>query len=238
MDKAREMVVLPDFLAWIEWRDAPCGVPGQRWRLMLQAAEDEGWPTDAQGLLFAFPADWKTSKHSFSALPMLSFDLRLKSTDMPLLEITKTSPAAAAAGEVDGARLGCFLLATLTFIGQPRMAEQVDAGSGSVHHATDRARIARGLGKQVEMREVRLVIDVPGEIENAHDADTSRDQGSRVAPGGMPLHKVRMFWRWRLGRLEVVRPHYRGSAENGVSRRITLVLHPDEVAVRTPRTAP
>lgn len=238
MDKAREMVVLPDFLTWIEWRDAPCGVPGQRWGLLLQAAEDEGWPTDAQGLLFAFPADWKTSKYSFDALPMLRFDLRLKSTDMPLLEVTETSAAAAAAGEVDGARLGRFLLATLTFIGQPRMAERVDTGSESARQATDRARVARGLEKQVAMREVRLVIDVPGEIENEHGANTRKDQGGGVAPGGMPLHRVRMFWRWRLGRLEVVRPHYRGSAENGVSRRITLVLHPDEVAVRTPRTAP
>jgi hypothetical protein len=88
-------------------------------------------------------------------LPRLSFDLRLKSTDMPLLEVTQTSPAAAAAGEVDGAKLGRLLLATLTFIGQPRMAERVDAGSGSVRQATDRARIARGLEKQVEMREGR-----------------------------------------------------------------------------------
>jgi hypothetical protein len=238
MDKARDMVVLPDFLTWIEWRDAPCGVPGQRWGLLLQAAEDEGWPTDAQGLLFAFPADWKTNKHSFDALPMLCFDLRLKSTDMPFLQVTETSTAMAAAGKVDGARLGRFVLATLTFVGQPRMAERVDAGSGLVRQATDRTRIARGLARQVAMREVRLVIAVPGEIENEHGADTRSDQGGRVAPGGMPLHRVRMFWRWRLGRLEVVRPHYRGSAENGVSRRITLVLHPNEVAVSTPRTSP
>jgi len=238
MDKAREMVVLPDFLTWIEWRDSPCGVPGQRWGLLLQAVEDEGWPTDAKGLLFAFPADWKTNKHSFRALPMLSFDLRLKSGDMPLLEVTDTSSAMAAAGEVDGACLGRFLLATLTFIGQPRMAEQADTGSGSVRQETDRARVARGLEKQVAMREVRLVIDVPGEMENERGADTRGDQGGRVAPGGMPLHRVRMFWRWRLGRLEVVRPHYRGSVENGVSRRITLVLHPDEAAVRKPRPPP
>jgi hypothetical protein len=121
------------------------------------------------------------------------------------------------------------------------MAERVDAvdaGSGSVRQATDRARIARGLEKQVEMREVRLVIDLPGEIDNEHGAETRRDQGGEGAAGGMPLHRVRMFWRWWLGRLEVVRPHYRGSAENGVSRRVTLVLYPDEVAVRTPRTAP
>jgi hypothetical protein len=39
MDKAREMIVLPDFLTWIEWRDAPCGVPGQRWGLMLQSSK-------------------------------------------------------------------------------------------------------------------------------------------------------------------------------------------------------
>ncbi len=237
MDKAREMVVLPDFLTWIEWRDAHCGVPGQRWGLLLQAAKDEGWPTDAQGLLFAFPADWKTNKHSFNALPMLCFDLRLKSRDMPLLQVTETSTAMAAVGEVDDVRLGRFLLATLTFIGQPRMAERVDASSGLVRQAADRARVARGLRMQVAMREVRLIIDVPGEIENEHGADTRRDQGDTVAPGGMPLHRVRMFWRWRLGRLEVVRPHYRGSAENGVSRRITLVLRPNEVAVRTPTTA-
>jgi hypothetical protein len=70
---------------------------------------------------------------------MLSFDLRLKSTDMPLLEITKTSPAAAAAGEVDGARPGRFLLATLTFIGQPRMAERVEHPA----RVTAPARVAR-----------------------------------------------------------------------------------------------
>jgi hypothetical protein len=50
---AAVQIVLPDFLTWIEWRDAPCGVPGQRWGLLLQAIEDEGWPTDARGLLFA-----------------------------------------------------------------------------------------------------------------------------------------------------------------------------------------
>jgi hypothetical protein len=183
MKKARQMVVLPDFLTWIEWRDVHCGVPGQRWGLLLQAAEDEGWPTDAQGLLFAFPAPWKTNKYSFDALPRLSFDLRLKSTDMPLLEVTQTSPEAAAAGEVDGAKLGRFLLATLTFIGQPRMAERVDAGLGSVRQATDRARIARGLEKQVEMREVRLVIDVAGEIENAHGADARGGSRRQDRPG-------------------------------------------------------
>jgi hypothetical protein len=236
MDKSREMVVLPDFLTWIEWRDVPCGVPGQRWGLFLEAVEDEGWPTDARGLLFAFPADWKTNKHSFNALPMLCFDLRLKSTGMPLLEVTDISAAMAAAGEVDGTCLGRFLLATLTFIGQPRMAERVDDGTGPVRQATDRARVARGLKEQVTMREVRLVIDVPGELEDGHDAKTGRAQGGGVAPGGMPLHRVRMFWRWRLGRLEVVRPHHRGSMKNGVSRRITLVLHPNEVATRTPRT--
>jgi hypothetical protein len=238
MDKAREMVVLPDFLTWIEWRDVPCGAPGQRWGLFLQAVEDEGWPTDARGLLFAFPADWRTNKHSFNALPMLCFDLRLKSAGMPLLEVTDISAAMVAAGEVDGACLGRFLLATLTFIGQPRMAERVDDGTGPVRQATDRARVARGLGEQVTMREVRLVIDVPGEWEEGHDAKTGRAQGGGVAPGGMPLHRVRMFWRWRLGRLEVVRPHHRGSMKNGRSRRITLVLHPNEVATRTSRTTP
>ena len=171
MDKAREMVALPDFLTWIEWRDVPCGVPGQRWGLLLQAVEDEGWPTDARGLLFAFPADWKTNRSSFNALPMLCFNLRLKSNDTPLLEVTETSTAMAAAEEVDGARLGRFLLAALTFIGQPRMAERVNAGSGSVRQATDRARIARGLGRQVAMREVRLVIDVPVAARNNERPD-------------------------------------------------------------------
>ena len=236
MDKAREMVVLPDFLTWIEWRDVPCGVPGQRWGLLLQAVEDEGWPTDARGLLFTFPADWKTNKNSFNALPMLCFDLRLKDTGMPLLEVTETSAAMTAAGEVDGACLGRFLLATLTFIGQPRMAERVGTETGPVRQATDRARIARGLGEQVAMREVRLVIDAPDELGNENRADTHKTQRGGVAPGGMPLHRVRMFWRWRLGRLEVVRPHYRGSMENGVSRRITLMIHPSEVATRAGRT--
>ncbi len=87
---------------------------------------------------------------------------------------------------------------------------------------------------QLEMKEVRLVIDLPNGMETAPaGGDAQPGPHGAVAPGGMPLHRVRMFWRWRLGRLEAVRPHFRGSMENGVSRRVTLLLHPAE-NVRTP----
>lgn len=229
MQQARNLVMLPDFLTWVEWRDAACGVPGQRFGLLLQATEDEAGPSDARGLLFALPADWTLNPQSFARMPMLAFDLRLKSVGLPLLEVDDVSPAMADAGEVDADRLGRFLLATLTFIGQPRMTEQVDVGRDPARQITDRARVARRLEPQVSIKEVQLVIDLPREVEDAagDDGESWTLRGG-VAPGGMPWHRVRMFWRWRLGRLEVVRPHSRGSVENGVSRRVTLLLHPSE----------
>ncbi len=238
MQQARGLVVLPDFLTWIEWRDAACGVPGQRFGLLLQAVEDEAGPSDAKGLLFALPADWALNAESFARLPMLAFDLRLKSAGLPLLEVYDVSPAMVAAGQVDTDQLGRFLLTTLTFIGQPRMAEQADAGSNPARQATDRARAAKRLDAQVNMKEVRLIIDLPGEVEDVADAGEGRAPGpGGVAPGGMPWHRVRMFWRWRLGRLEIVRPHARGSVENGVSRRVTLLLHPSESTKRAAKRA-
>ncbi len=236
MQQARALVVLPDFLTWIEWRDAACGVPGQRFGLLLQAVEDEAGPSDAKGLLFALPADWTLNPESFARMPMLAFDLRLKSVGLPLLEVTGVSSAMAAAGQVDADQLGRFVLTILTFIGQPRMAEQADAGNNVASQATDRARAAKRLDPQVSMKEVRLIIDLPGDVKdeaNPGESRILRDRG--VAPGGMPWHRVRMFWRWRLGRLEVVRPHARGSVENGVSRRVTLLLHPSESTKRAVR---
>jgi hypothetical protein len=238
MQQARGLVVLPDFLTWIEWRDAACGVPGLRFGLLLQAVEDEAGPSDAKGLLFALPADWALNAESFARLPMLAFDLRLKSAGLPLLEVYDVSPAMVTAGQVDADQLGRFLLTTLTFIGQPRMAEQADAGSNPARQATDRARAAKRLDAQVNMKEVRLIIDLPGKVEDVADAGEGRAPGpGGVAPGGMPWHRVRMFWRWRLGRLEVVRPHARGSVENGVSRRVTLLLHPSESTKRAAKRA-
>ncbi len=109
MDKARELVVLPDFLTWIEWRDAPCGVPGQRWGALIQACEDTP-QTDAVGLLFALPADWTLNRYSFQRLPMLSFELRLKSVGQPLLEVSDISEAMAEAARLtpDGSAASCW----------------------------------------------------------------------------------------------------------------------------------
>lgn len=140
----------------------------------------------------------------------------------------------AAAGEVNADRLGRFLLATLTFISQPRMTEQADTKQDPARQNIDRARVARRLKPQLDIKEVRLLIDLPQELEQAAagagEDYVNRSAGGGVAPGGMPWHRVRMFWRWRLGRLEIVRPHSRGSVENGVSRRVILLLHPAEIA--------
>ena len=83
------------------------------------------------------------------------------------------------------------------------------------------------------MKEVWLVIDIPREAEiSAYEpaAGQPRRPGG-VAPGGMPLHRVRMFWRWRLGNLEVVRP----TPALGRGRLLTpaaLLLRPDEAGRR------
>jgi hypothetical protein len=128
--------------------------------------------------------------------------------------ITICADAMAAAGQVDADQLGRFLLTTLTFMGQPRMAEQASTVNNSARQAIDRARAAKRLDPQVSMKEVRLIIDLPGEVKDVVDAGEGRIPGPDGVPlNRMPWRRVRMFWRWRLGRLEVVRPHVRGRSK-------------------------
>ena len=51
---------------------------------------------------------------------------------------------------------------------------------------------------------------------------------------GMALHTVRAFWRFKLGKLEFVRPHWRGDPAYGVSRRVYRLLSPADIQRRQP----
>jgi hypothetical protein len=124
-------------------------------------------------------------------MPMLAFDLRLKSAGLPLLEVSDTSSAMAAAGQVDADQLGRFLLTTLTFIGQPRMAEQASIVNNSARQATDRARAAKRLDPQVSMKEVRLVIDLPGEVKDVANAAASASNRRACGPSFVFLAAIR-----------------------------------------------
>lgn len=225
MAAARRLLALPFPIAWIEWRDVNCGLPGQRWGMVIEAL-DADVQGDAHGAIFALTAQDGLTYESIIGVRRLYFRLHISDAEKPLVEFPpEYVPAAFDMAAIDQDHFGRFMLAVLTFLNQPRMVEVRDQDDRPRVPA-NRARADRRLAPLGAVREVRLLIDAPAAAGAGGEAYGS---GDRV--GTMPLHQVRAFWRYRLGKLEFVRPHWRGSEANGVSRRRYVVMR-DEDRVR------
>lgn len=75
------------------------------------------------------------------------------------------------------------------------------------HRAVAREARTKGLGEIRDWHKIRLSIT----------RATSDAHGEGEYNGEHCLHFVRMLTRWRLGRLEYVKDHWRGNPEKGVS---------------------
>ena len=83
-------------------------------------------------------------------------------------------------------------------------------------------------------RTIDLVMEAPGGGSGVGGGGTA---GGERGPG-MALHTVRAFWRFRLGKLEFVRPHWRGDPAYGVSRRVYRLLSPADIQHRSTQPVP
>jgi hypothetical protein len=90
-----------------------------------------------------------------------------------------------------------------------RQVERCSTVSTTNRTAPSPARLARakGLGEINDWHKIRLSIT----------REVSSAAGEGEVTGERYLHFVRMFTRWRLGRLEYVKDHWRGNPEKGVS---------------------
>lgn len=97
------------------------------------------------------------------------------------------------------------ILATLGLLATPRLIhiEKDDLAR------LNKARVKRGNYPYIETHKVRLSLSLREEIKRQQHAETGAER---------MLHFVRAHWRFRLGQLEMVRPHWRGNPELGIKK--------------------
>ncbi|PWC47893.1 hypothetical protein ACHMW5_11875 [Azospirillum melinis] len=222
MGEARRQLALPFPRAWLEWQGVECGLPGQRWGMFIEAL-DENVRGDAHGIIFPARLRERLEWEDITRQKGFCFHLRISNPDEPIVSFPEAYlPAGVDPASIDQDLFGRFILAVLTFLTQPRMTEtRVREYPERVR--SNRVRAERRLAPLGTVREIRLLIDEP-----AFSGSGPRTGGGPVQSGTMPRHQVRAFWRYRMGKLEFVRPHWRGSEANGISRRRYLVMQGGE----------
>ncbi|WP_372399876.1 hypothetical protein ABMY26_33990 [Azospirillum sp. HJ39] len=221
MEEARRQLALPFPRAWLEWQGVECGLPGQRWGMFIEAL-DEDVRGDAQGMIFPARLREHLEWEDVTRQQGFPFHLRISNSDEPIVSFSEAYlPAGVDPASIDQGLFGRFIVAVLTFLTQPRMTEtRIREHPECVR--SNRVRAERRLAPLGTVREIRLLIDEPASSGSGH-----RTGGGVVQSGTMPRHQVRAFWRYRMGKLEFVRPHWRGSEANGISRRRYLVMQHD-----------
>lgn len=230
MEAARASLTLPFPLAWLEWLGGAPGLPEARWGLLLQA--DPGDDVRGGGTVFLLgaPPDWTLRPNFFGGLFVVEFRLEIADRSQPLLELRSVGPGLEGVS-LNVAAFARFLQIILTFLSQPRMAEIRANKVGGDGGAANRARAARGLPPLLgPPRTINLVMESPAGGSGAETAEGGGQTG--VHSSGMALHTVRAFWRFKLGKLEFVRPHWRGDPAYGVSRRVYHLLSPADIQRR------
>lgn len=229
MEAARASLTLPFPLAWLEWPGGAPGLPEARWGLLLQADPGEDVRGGGTVFLLGVPLGWTLRPNFFGGLFVAEFRLEIADRTRPLLELQSVGPDLEGVS-LDVAAFARYLQVILTFLSQPRMAE-IRASEPGGGGAADRVRAARGLSPLLgPPRTINLVMEAP---EGSSGSEAAAGGGqSGVRGSGMALHTVRAFWRFKLGKLEFVRPHWRGDPAYGVSRRVYHLLSPADIQRR------
>lgn len=104
--------------------------------------------------------------------------------------------------QIDPIKLGDFLAAACALIGTPRLTDLTLHDMSRVN----KARLARERPALLSYQEVVLNLD-----------DATRVKHPHVTGGdGVALHHVRSHLRLKMGRIEMVRPHWRGDPQRGI----------------------
>lgn len=223
IQSTRPHLITPAEVTWIEWQD--------------EAAEESGWlagPRHHALLLDSDTVDGRRSLVQGDAYYLLSpwqgedlnvVPLRYSLADLaqPLLRHAPLSgalgpdavaaPRSAAAG-LYLPRAGAWLASALALINTPRLADP----KFEARQAVNKARLRRRSAPLLTWHQVNIQID---------SGEPSR--GAVIAATGQrALHHVRSHLRLRLGRVELVRPHWRGSPELGVVRTRRIVTRVED----------
>lgn len=207
---ALDYIFLPAETTWIEWRGGRSGehTTGRHGLLLMGRGEGHAALSVGEG---AYCTDWDTDRRGRIKADPILFDLH-DYVFRPFRE--KLYP-----GDAERiARLARFLVCALALINTPRLSQ-------IVHHdiapKLNAARVKRGRPPLLSWNDVTIRPDA-GWMPNV-----THEEGET---GERRRHHVRTFMRLKRGKVEIVKPHWRGNADRGYVLHRHVVRMDDEEA--------
>lgn len=211
IERTRDHLHTPARLTWLEWAGSTpgCYAASQRHALLLIGSDQMGAQTIMGwgGYFFDTPQDGSRGtvtpiffKYDFPG------DGDLFDWIYAPLEMLDTQAGRQmrfdSLSRVDNRGLACFAAAALAIINTPRLSHVLPHDLSAINKA--RRRLNRPA--LLEWREVRIQVD-----------KGALGRGDKIIPTeGRALHHVRTFLRLKRGKVELVRPHWRGNPRFGV----------------------
>lgn len=221
IERSRDNLFLPAYLTWLEWAGTP---PGS-----MQGITRHGVLLIGGSNLDSLVAGWgayvvaEREPGGRTVITPMAFTFDFPASDRPILRWIGGSalnlaasypPKAAEILAFDLGRFGAFVGAALALINTPRLAHVVSRDMDAINRR--RRRLNRPA--VLSWREVKILID-RGELGH----------GTPKASAGRALHHVRAFLRIQRGRVQIVRPHWRGNPKFGrIVHRYAVLREEDE----------
>lgn len=217
VEASLDYIFLPDHITWIEWRGGSSGHDRSPRHGLLLVGEGDGKARLSIGCgAYVFDSLVPGQQDMVLHEPIV-FDIH----DFIFKKVTVPGEATRPEDYKEVARLGRFLVCVLALINTPRVSQ-------IIHHNIDeklnRSRLKRGKVPLLSWRDVTIKPDAGWVSPNK-----THEEG---ATGERRRHRVRTFMRLRLGKVEIVGPHWRGNREKGyVQHRHVVRMDGEEAGV-------
>ena len=219
VETMRDNLFAPAEITWLEWRGGEAGFArSTRHGLFLEGAQ-----TNSGSSIFTGHGHYACDVPGFPVNPivvpivwdlpegnLLSF--RMADTKMWAI-IDKFVPEIR---NMHMAHLGAWMATAFALINTPRIANI---------RFEDRAKLNRAREKSRKPPVLSW-----SEVSIKLDAGTPGHGDQRTQTGERALHHVRSFFRLKAGKVEIVRPHWRGNPEIGVKRHRYIVSRAEDEA--------
>lgn len=214
IERTRGHLFAPARIAWFEWDgNTPGGYQRSHRHGLLLVGEGEGRAQIVAGWGgYVINVDLYGTR-----LPlMLPFDYDLAADNRPILRwigtdlnnarrvLRRGGRSVDGIADISAPLLGAFLGAALALINTPRLSYTIEHDNAAVN----KRRSKLGRPPFLSWHEVRIALD-RGELGLGQQLTQT---------GERALHHVRTFLRIKRGRVELVRPHWRGNPRFGVVR--------------------
>lgn len=214
VQSALDYIFLPAETTWIEWRGGSAGHQrsGRHGLLLVGTGEGKAALSVGQGA-YVFDSIIPGQPDDVLHEP-IGFDLH----DFIFRKITVPGEPTRPEDYEEVERLGRFLVCVLALINTPRVSQLI---AHNIDEKLNRSRLKRGKFPLLSWHDVTIRPDVGWAPRPTHEEGTT---------GEKRRHHVRTFMRLKMGKVEIVKPHWRGNREKGYVIHRHVVRMEDEEA--------